>query len=54
MNQTRYDYLFDNIEAELTQEELDQGWHFCTEWDFLLIGPEMKEMECCNCLRAAE
>lgn len=33
----------------LTQEELKAGWHFCVEWDGLLIGPGMPEMECCSC-----
>lgn len=33
---------------ELTNEETQQGWHFCWDWDFLLIGPGMREYEeCC-------
>jgi len=26
-----------------------QGWHFCADWDELLIGPGMPEMETCLC-----
>jgi hypothetical protein len=33
----------------LTDEEKKVGWHFCPEWDEMLIGPGMKEMECCLC-----
>ena len=29
----------------LTAEEIAQGWHFCPEWDELLIGPGMSELE---------
>lgn len=28
---------------------MSQGWHFCLEWDFPLIGPWMKEIEFCIC-----
>jgi hypothetical protein len=27
-------------QAVLTLEETSQGWHFCPEWDGLLVGPE--------------
>jgi hypothetical protein len=33
----------------LTPEEIAEGWHFCYEWDQLLVGPGMPEMECCLC-----
>lgn len=34
----------------LSQEEIEEGWHFCPEWDYMLIGPGMTlEMSCCNC-----
>lgn len=33
----------------LTQEEIKKGWHFCCEWDGLLIGPGMVEMKACQC-----
>lgn len=34
---------------QLTAEELAAGWHFCPEWDGLLIGPGMEEMNSCLC-----
>jgi hypothetical protein len=33
----------------LTQAELELGWHWCYEWDGLLVGPNMDELRCCNC-----
>lgn len=34
----------------LTDAEMIEGWHFCPDWDFLLIGPGMHEFEsCCLC-----
>ena len=37
-------------DIRLTADEVKQGWHFCREWDGLLIGPGMKnEWECCSC-----
>lgn len=31
----------------LTQDEMDEGWHFCCERDQMLIG--MPEMDACLC-----
>lgn len=36
--------------AVLSQEEFNEGWHYCTDWDYLLVGPEMKEYDSCTCL----
>lgn len=33
----------------LTAEEARLGWHWCCDWDFLLIGPEMPELDSCGC-----
>lgn len=50
MDKERYQYLWDNHDAELTDEEIKDGWHFCySEWDGLLIGPDTPEYECCTC-----
>jgi hypothetical protein len=38
MNKLRYNELMRGT-ASLTQDEVTQGWHFCPDWDFLLIGP---------------
>jgi hypothetical protein len=34
---------------ELTNEEVDAGYHFCAEWDGLLIHVDDDEFECCGC-----
>lgn len=39
--------------CELTQEEIDYGWHFCWEFDGLLIGPDCPEWEVCSCSKKA-
>ena len=36
--------------GELTYDEIRHGWHFCIEWDGLLIHPGMPE-EACSCLK---
>lgn len=33
----------------LTDIEVADGWHFCPDWDFMLIHPLDKEAECCTC-----
>lgn len=33
----------------LTNEEVLVGWHYCPDWDFLLVGPGMEEQEGCQC-----
>jgi hypothetical protein len=39
----------DGSRAELTAEEIDAGWHWCLDFDGLLVGPGMGEMENCTC-----
>jgi len=36
-------------QQKIPQALKDAGWHFCPDWDFMLIGPEWPEMECCTC-----
>jgi len=50
MEQVRYNMLMKGI-GTLTEAEVKHGWHFCPEWDFLLISPNSKEAECCSCKR---
>jgi hypothetical protein len=46
----RYYALEMNILLELTAEEIAEGWHFCPDWDGMLLGPGMVEFnECCSC-----
>jgi len=34
---------------KLTQQELIDGYHFCPDWDYLLVGPNDLESEGCTC-----
>lgn len=43
-----------NDGEKLTPEEVSQGWHFCCDWDGLLIGPGMSELEYCDCCKEQE
>lgn len=38
-----------NDDSALTEEEINCGWHFCADWDLLLIGPGMGEIASCDC-----
>lgn len=49
MTDERYHHLNDVEGARLTEEEARAGWHWCREWDFLLVGPEMPELQSCSC-----
>lgn len=53
MTPERYS-LIDGGWIKLTQEELREGWHFCHEWDQMLVGPAMPEWESCLCFKAHE
>lgn len=37
---------------KLAPEEIALGWHYCFEFDGLLIGPGWSELDCCHCLDA--
>lgn len=49
MTGERWQDLMDNPDGRLTGEEMAAGWHWCPEWDDLLVGPGMRELECCTC-----
>lgn len=49
MTKTRYYQIFDNLDEKLTPEEIQRGWHFCCEWDGLLVSPSMDESFPCCC-----
>jgi hypothetical protein len=50
MEESRWSELMNNDDLDLTDSETAHGWHFCPEWDGLLIGPGMWEFEhCCPC-----
>lgn len=48
MTGKRYEELTNEL-VDLTDEEFKQGWHFCLNFDGLLIGPGMLEMTVCSC-----
>lgn len=33
----------------LTEEEIQDGWHFCKDWDYMLIHDSWSEIEGCHC-----
>ena len=49
MSDTRWRELM-REETELTDDEIEEGWHFCWDWDGLLIHPDMPESQSCNCV----
>lgn len=50
MQPNRYRELMENDLVQLTDSEFQAGWHFCLEWDGLLVGPGMPEIQCCSCM----
>lgn len=51
MTDQRWTTLMRDDDLALTPEEIAEGWHFCWEWDGLLVGPGMKELEACTCFK---
>lgn len=49
MTENRWQHLMKDQDAELTESEIQEGWHFCWDFDGLLVGPGMGEMEICTC-----
>lgn len=43
MTPERRDELTFGDEVEMTEEEYRAGWHWCPDWDYLVIGPEHPE-----------
>lgn len=48
MSNDRWQALMQGI-GDLTDEEIAEGWHYCWDWDGLLIHPDMPEAESCAC-----
>ncbi len=42
-------YVLEREDACLTDAEFKEGYHFCDDWDGLLVGSEDRELECCTC-----
>lgn len=36
-------------QKNLTPEEIEEGWHFCPDWDEMLICKYQKKGEYCTC-----
>ena len=49
MSEKRYVELSACMSKELTEAEKAEGWHFCKEWDFMLIHNTWPEMMACHC-----
>lgn len=49
MTKQRWLELMNDLTLGLTESEITQGWHFCLDWDGLLIGPGSRELDCCTC-----
>lgn len=55
MTKERYKELESDQDSRCTTDEVLRGWHFCNDWDGLLIGPEMEgEWDCCTCYSPQE
>lgn len=48
MNRERYNEL-NQSGTGLTKEEWEAGWHWCNEWDGLLVGINTDEALVCSC-----
>lgn len=49
MPYNRYQELQWAENVRLTEEEMKAGWHWCYEWDDMLIHPNMPEYAHCTC-----
>jgi hypothetical protein len=54
ISNARYAALMDGPDLALTNDERAAGWHFCPEWDGLLVGPSMLEWDGCTCALAGK
>ena len=46
MTKARWEKLMDDDNAQLTTDEIAEGWHFCREFDGLLVQGDPKERFC--------
>ena len=49
MKLSRYNELEGGAKPKLTEEEKQGGWHFCSDWDSMLIHSTWDEYSCCTC-----
>lgn len=49
MDDARHSELMADQALQLTTAEIADGWHWCGDFDGLLVGPGMGEMALCQC-----
>ncbi len=49
MSDERYQALMLDMESKLTEEEINLGWHWCFEFDGLLVNANDPDMKKCGC-----
>jgi hypothetical protein len=54
MKAARYKQLEMADGSTLTSQELDAGWHFCPNWNDMLINVHLAEGEGCACEKFQE
>ncbi len=54
MTNERYMALERNRSLSLTHRELEEGWHFCVDWDGMLVGPGMDALAGCLCRKTGK
>lgn len=46
MTNERYNQLNENVDSQLTEQEIKEGWHFCIEMDGLLANSNEPDGDC--------
>ncbi len=49
MNNERWKELSESSTLPLLPSEIELGWHWCHEFEGLLVGPGSHELHCCHC-----
>lgn len=44
-------YVKIDKEGQIPQDLFDKGWHWCMDWDLMLVGPGMNATKHCYCYR---
>jgi hypothetical protein len=50
----RFKELEQDCSLKLTNEEINEGWHFCFDWDGMLIHKSYPEFEVCTCFSSPQ
>lgn len=49
ISKQRWNELMDDKDGTLTLHEMSVGYHWCGEFDGLLVGPDSDEWQFCKC-----